>query len=130
MKWLYLVCRILLGGLFIFAGISKFHPPHQAMAMSAPAQEWFGVMMSSGWMRAVGAFEILGGLLVLAGVTVPLGIVVLCPITVNILLFCITLSGGHGIGTGLGTAALELALIYGYRTHFASIWDFKSKPSL
>jgi putative oxidoreductase len=130
MKWLYLVVRILLGALFIFSGVMKFVPPHAVPPMPAPALAWFGAMASSGYMHVIGSFEILGGLLVLAGVTVPLGLVILCPITVNILLFVCLLNGGSSIGGGIGTAVFELVLIYGYRSNFAGILSFKAKPTL
>jgi len=131
MKWLYLVCRILLGALFVFAGVMKIHPfGPQDMHMPAPAMQWFGVMISSGWIVVLGYFEVLGGLLLLIGGTLPLGLCIVCPITVNILLFDILLAGRQGIGAALVLVAFEVVLIYGYRGSFAGILSYKAKPTL
>jgi len=131
MKWLYLICRILLGAVFVLAGVMKIHPfGPQDMHLPAPAMQWFGVMMSSGWITVLGYIELLGGLLVLIGGTLPLGLCIICPITVNILLFDALLVGGHGIGIALGLVAFELVLLYGYRGSFAGIFTHKAKPTL
>jgi len=127
MKWLYLVCRILLGLVFVFAGVMKIHPfGPQDMHLPAPAMQWFGVMMSSGWITALGYLELLGGLLVLIGGTLPLGLCIICPITVNILFFDIFLGGHQGLGIALGLVAFELVLIYGYRGSFAGVITHKA----
>jgi uncharacterized membrane protein YphA (DoxX/SURF4 family) len=130
MKWLYLICRILLGALFVFSGVMKFLPMHAMPGMPPAAVEYFTVMTSSGYLHVVGVLEVLGGLLLLAGVTVPMGLVILCPITVNILLFCCLFMGGKEISGGLITAVFELVLLYGYRSSFAGILSFKAKPTL
>lgn len=129
MKYLYLVCRILLGLLFIVFGANILHPFLPQPAMSGKPLDFMMVMGPSGWMHHVGFFQVLGGLLILLGGTVPLGLCILCPITFNILLFHILLLGGQGIGPGIGAAAMELALIYGYRQHFAGILTVRATPT-
>jgi uncharacterized membrane protein YphA (DoxX/SURF4 family) len=132
MKYLYLLCRILLGLLFVVFGANLLHPfLHAEMppAGSPPAQ-FMGVMFSSGWMHHIGFFQLLGGLLVLIGGTAPLGLVILGPVIVNILTFHILLAGGHGIAPGLFATVLEIILIYGYRTNFAGIFTYRATPTL
>jgi hypothetical protein len=87
-------------------------------------------MMGSGWMKAIGAFQLVGGLLVLGGGTLPLGLCILCPLTVNILCFHSFLMNGGGIAPGLVTLVLELVLIYGYRGSFAGVLSASQKPSV
>jgi uncharacterized membrane protein YphA (DoxX/SURF4 family) len=132
MKYLYLICRILLGLMFVVFGANLLHPfLHMEMppAGSPPAQ-FMGIMGPSGWMHHVGFFQFLGGLLVLIGGTAPLGLVILGPVIVNILIFHVLLAGGHGIGMGLFATLLEIILIYGYRSNFAGIFTYKATPTL
>jgi len=128
MKIVSLICRILLGLIFVVFGANILHPflPQPAMDPAATATRFSMIMMESGWFKFIGFFQVLGGLLVLYPGTVPLGICVLVPLTVNILLFHLTLAGGHGIGPGLFTAILEIVLIYAYRSSFAGIITHKA----
>jgi uncharacterized membrane protein YphA (DoxX/SURF4 family) len=132
MKIVALICRILLGLLFVVFGSNAFlhfyaipMPP----AGSPPAQ-FMGVMAGSGWLKFQAALQVLGGLLVLFGGTVPLGLVILGPILVNILLFHILLTGGMGIADGAVATLLELVLIYAYRANFAGILTVKATPTV
>lgn len=130
MKVLAVICRILLGLLFVFAGLNVFFnfvhaaPPPPG----TPIGDFTSVMMGSGWMKAVGALQVLGGLLVWTGGLTPLGLVILCPITVNILLFHSLVAGGHGILPGIIAALLELILIVCYKPSFAGILTTKATP--
>lgn len=132
MKYLYLICRILLGLMFVVFGANLLHPfmPMQAPPAGSPPDQFMGVMAPSGWMHHVGFFQLLGGLLVLIGGTAPLGLCILGPVIVNILTFHLLLAGGHGIGPGLFAALLEIILIYAYRSHFAGIFTYKATPTL
>jgi hypothetical protein len=133
MKYLYLICRILLGLLFVVFGANILHPFLPAMApppAGTPPAQLMGVLVPSGWMHLIGAFQFLGGLLVLIGGTAPLGLCFLAPVLVNILTFHLLLTGGKGIGIGLFATVLELILIYAYRAHFAGIFTYKATPTL
>src|ERR1700761_6439865 len=123
MKVVTLICRILLGLMFVVFGLNILHPfiPMKQPPPTPLQGAFFTAMMGSGWMKLIGAFQVLGGLLVLAGGTLPLGLCILCPLTVNILSFHTFLAGGEGIAMGLFTALLELVLIYAYRASFAGI---------
>ena len=132
MKVLALICRILLGAIFVFFGANVVHP-FLPMPPLPPAGTFLGdfdhAMMGSGWMTVVGVFQVLGGLLVLIGGTVPLGLCILCPLTVNILCAHVFLMGGKGIVPGLVTAVLELVLIYAYRGSFAGVLSASQRPT-
>ena len=132
MKIVALICRILLGLMFIVFGANILHPFLPAPPLppaGSPTAQFMGVMMPSGWMHHVGFFQVLGGLLVLIGGTTPLGLCILGPIIVNILIFHILIMGGHGIGPGLVAALLEIVLIYAYRANFAGIFTYQAKPT-
>ena len=132
MKYLYLICRILLGLMFVVFGANILHPfmPMEPPPAGSPPAQFMAVMAPTGWMHVVGFFQLIGGLLVLIGGTAPLGLVILGPIMVNILVFHSLLLGGHGIGPGLFATLLEIILIYGYRANFAGIFTYKATPTL
>jgi putative oxidoreductase len=131
MKILALVCRILLGLMFVLFGVNGFHnfmhmPPPP---VGTPVGDWMMLMISSGWMPTVNALQIIGGLLVLIGGTLPLGLCILCPITVNILLFHLCMVGGHQIALGAFSGMLEIVLIWAYRANFNGILTTKAMPT-
>jgi putative oxidoreductase len=130
MKFVPVVCRILLGLVFVVFGLNGLHQfmPGGLPPTGTPLGDWVAIMHSSRWMDVVAAFQVVGGLLVLFGGTVPLGLVILCPITVNILIFHLHLAGGHMMGPGLFVTVLELLLIYFYRANFAGILTTKARP--
>jgi putative oxidoreductase len=132
MKYVYLVCRILLGLAFVVFGANILHPFMKMgpMPPDAPATHFMNVMVPSGWMFVVGLFQFFGGLLVLIGGTAPLGLCFLAPVLVNILLFHLRLTGGSGIAAGLIASLLELVLIYAYRANFAGIFTYKAQPTV
>lgn len=130
MKILALICRILLGLIFVVFGANGLHPFMPMPPLPEPVATWFGIMLRGGWLPFISAMQVLGGLLVLFGGTVPLGLCILCPITVNIILFHLTLTGGHGIAPGAFTGMLELALIWAYRANFNGILTAKATPSV
>ena len=132
MKYLYLICRILLGLMFVVFGANGLHPfMHMEMppANSLPGQ-FMAVMGPSGWLHHVAALEVIGGILVLIGGTAPLGLVILGPILVNALMFHILLAGGQGIAPALVATLLEIILIYAYRANFAGIFTYKATPTV
>ena len=132
MKIVALISRILLGAIFVFFGANILHP-FLPMPPLPPEGTMLGgfnhAMMGSGWMKVIGAFQVLGGLLVFFGGTVPLALCILCPLTVNILCSHLFLMGGHGIAPGLLTAVLELVLIYAYRGSFAGVLSASQRPT-
>ena len=132
MKYLYLICRILLGLMFVVFGANILHPfmPTPPPPPGSPTAQFMAVMGPIGWMHHVGFFQVLGGLLVLIGGTAPLGLCILGPILVNILIFHVLFMGGHGIGMGLFATLLEIILIYGYRSNFAGIFTYRATPTL
>lgn len=124
MKIAILIARILLGLMFLVFGANILfpflpmppQPPSDAATLST-------IMMAHKWMAFVGLCQVIGGLLVLVGRYVPLGLTILAPVIVNILLFHVTMAGGHGIAPGLLAAILELFLIYVYRLSFRGLFD-------
>ncbi len=132
MKIAVLIARVLLGLGFVVFGANILHSflPQPPPPPGSLIEQFMGVMFPTGWMKVVGAVQLIGGLLVLAGRTAPLGLTLLAPVLVNILLCHICLMGGEGIAPGLVFTVLEAFLIYAYRRHFAPLLDFNAKPTL
>jgi uncharacterized membrane protein YphA (DoxX/SURF4 family) len=131
MKIVALICRILLGLMFIVFGSNILHDfmhmPHPPAGTQAAA--FFGLFAPTGWIKVVGVFQVLGGLLVLLGRTTPLGLCLLAPVIFNILCFHLLL-GVPGILPGAVAALLEVVLIYAYRDNFAGIFTYKATPTI
>lgn len=132
MKVLAIVCRILLGLVFVFFGCMGLfmHPalPPRGTALG----DFINIFHEVGWAQVISAFQVIGGLLVLFGGTVPFGLCILCPITVNILLFHTLF---HAVAPSMIVAPivvtiLEIVLLYAYRASFAGVWTTKATPTV
>ena len=134
MKVLVIICRVLLGLVFVVFGLNGLHQfmPGAMPPRGNPLGDFVGIFHDTGWAQVVSAFQLIGGLLVWFGGTVPLGLCILCPITVNILLFHI-LFHATAIGMfapGLMVTLLEIVLLWAYRGSFAGVWTTKATPTL
>jgi putative oxidoreductase len=121
MKVFTIIARVLLGLMFVVFGSNAFlhfipvPPPPQNLAGD------FGkVFIASGYASVIGGLQVIGGLLLLIGRFVPLGLTILGAIIVNILIFH-ALMAPEGFAPGLVAAALELFLVWQYRSSFAGL---------
>jgi uncharacterized membrane protein YphA (DoxX/SURF4 family) len=127
MKIAALVCRILLGLVFLFAGVTKIIPFHAAIP-PGDAGAWSLLMMNHHWLIIVGIFETVGGLFLVSGRFVPLGLTLVAPVCVNILLFSFLFAPATA-GPGIVVALVEIFLIYTYRSYFAPLFTAKAQVS-
>tara|TARA_R110002050_G_scaffold45436_1_gene107612 strand:+ start:510 stop:890 length:381 start_codon:yes stop_codon:yes gene_type:complete len=108
------ILRIILGLGLLFFGLSKliyfnFMPTH---IYTGEAAIFIDSLSDTGYiLKVVGIFEILIGLLVLFNKWVPFALLLLAPITVNILLFHLFLDT-PGLFTALIIVVLNAILIY------------------
>ncbi len=132
MKVLVLICRILLGLLFVVFGCMGLFMHPQLPPRGSAVGDFVNILHDVGWSQAVSAFQVIGGLLVLFGGTLPFGLCILCPITVNILLFHILFhaTAPAMFAPGIIATILEIILLYAYRGSFAGIWTTKATPTL
>ena len=132
MKIVFLICRILLGLMFVIFGANILHsfmPPQPMPPSESLAGHFFAAFGGSGWIKVVGLFQLLGGLLILIGGTAPLGLCFLAPVLVNILCFHL-LTGTPGVAPGLVATVLWLIVLYAYRANFAGIFTTKATPTV
>lgn len=90
-------------------------PPPQGLA-----GDYVRVFIDSGYVYVVAILQIGGGLLLLIGRFVPLALTILGAIVVNILIFH-ALMAPEGFPPALVVTALELFLVWRYRTAFAGL---------
>ena len=131
MKYAIIICRTLLGLGFIVFGANIIFPfmPTPPMPPDALPTKFLAVMGPTHWMIVVGFFQLLGGILVIVGRTAPLGLALLAPVLVNILCFHAFLDNGNGIIPGLVFSAIEIFLIYSYRSHFMPLFTTTAEPT-
>lgn len=121
MRIISLICRLLLGLVFVVFGANAFL---HFIKMPPPAQDLAGqfttVLMASHYMMFVAALQVVGGLLLLIGRYVPLGLTLLAPIVVNILLFH-ALMAPQGLPLAVITTILWAVTAWSVRGAFAGI---------
>jgi len=107
-----LILRVLLG-LFLFVfGLNKFLQFMAMPDMPKAASEFMGALMGSGYvMPMVAITEIATGALLVSGMFVPLALVLLAPLSVNIVLFHLVLAPA-AIAPAAAVAILNVALLF------------------
>ncbi len=123
MKIAQIIASVLLGGLFLFAGLFFFFgtlppppPTDTVMGMFSAA------FMDTGYMHFVKVLEVLGAALLLIPRTRVLGLLILSPIIVNIVAFHVFITEGAGlVGAPLLAAFLAIFLIWSHRRGVAAL---------
>ena len=121
MRYVVLVCRLLLGLMFFVFGLNnilgffKMPPP-----ASPDALTWITIMHNSHWMTFVGAVMTVAGLLLLVNRFVPLALALLAPILVNIALYHVLL-WPHGAAPAILAIVLEVVLLIAYLRNFTPL---------
>jgi putative oxidoreductase len=121
MKIAVIISRILLGLVFAASGIFSLLKLGKMGGMPSDATTFMTLMLTHNYTLFIALIMLTGGLLCLIGRFVPLGLVLLGPILVNILLFHL-LFHVAGIITGLVCTALEIFLIWAYRSSFRGLF--------
>ena len=121
------VARYLLGVLLLVLGLNGFLGFIPQPPPPADGGAFLGALADGGVMPIVKAFEVVVGALLLAGRFVPLALVMLVPITVNIVLYHLRFDPASGVGAYL-VAALHVVLLWGYRAHLAPLLAARAEP--
>ena len=109
---LTMALRLLLGLILLIFGTNKFLDFMPHMEMPEAAGSLMGAMMASGYMlKLIGATEVFVGLLLLVKKWVPLALIILAPISVNMILFHLFLAPA-GIGPAAVVTIINILLIY------------------
>ncbi|TCO91436.1 hypothetical protein EV701_108164 [Chthoniobacter flavus] len=121
MKIAAIICRTLLGLIFLVFGLNLYlhflkMPPPQGQAGA-----FMGALFTSGYIYVVAAFQVVGGALLLIGRFVPIGLTLLGPVIVNILCFHAFLEPS-GLPLAIVVAILFLVVFAYHRQSFAGVW--------
>ncbi|NQW36583.1 MAG: DoxX family membrane protein [Flavobacteriales bacterium] len=120
---LTMVLRILLGLILVIFGANKFLDFMPHMEMPIKAAVLMGAMAKSGYMlKLVGATEVIVGLLLILKKWAPLALVVLAPISVNMVLFHLFLAPA-GIGPAAIVTLINIILIYDSWGSYKKLFD-------
>lgn len=123
MKYIVTVARLLLALLFLIFGSNIFLHFFPAPPLPpSPMQQFSSAMQTSGYIYAVGFFQVLSGLMLLVNRFVPLALTILGAVLANILLFHITMSLGT-IGPALLATGLWCIVFWNVRSSFAGIFQ-------
>ncbi|HEX6242225.1 MAG TPA: DoxX family protein [Polyangiales bacterium] len=124
MRWAQATSRVLLGLSFFVFGLDGFlhFVPQPDPSTIPPAAMSFGAALAgSGYLfQLIKGTEVVVGALLLLNRYVPLALVLLAPVTVNIVLFHAFLAP-DGTGLGLVLAALQLFLAWTHRDAYAGL---------
>ncbi|NER14269.1 DoxX family membrane protein [Leptobacterium flavescens] len=110
---LTLVARILLGLILVVFGANKFYEflPALPLDENGGAYAFFGALAATGYMiYLIGLVEVIAGILLLTNRSVPFALVILAPISVNVVLFHALLDPSN-IAPALLVALLNIYLI-------------------
>lgn len=115
------VLQILLGVFLIIMGLNKFLGFMPAPSMPESAQNMMGALAASGYMLPlIGITEIVVGILLVARSWAALGLLLLAPLSVNIVLFHLALAPA-GILMGLIVFVLNVYFLFLYKPKFEAI---------
>lgn len=117
-----MVCRILLGAMFVIFGFNGFFgflkPPQMPTGLPG---EFMDVFFKSHWIWVVAAAQVISGALLLVNRYVTLGLVILGPVLVNILTYHITMDL-PGIVPGLVCTILWAIVAWSKRDNLRGIF--------
>lgn len=106
-----LVLRLLLGLILLVFGANKFLQFMPSPPMEGPSADFFGALFATGYMLPLIAItEIIAGLLLLTNKWIGLALVLVAPISVNIVLFHLVLDPANIAAAAL-VAILNVILI-------------------
>lgn len=106
--------QILLGLAFVVFGLNKFLQFMPPPELPPEAGAFMGALMETGYMFPLIALtEIIAGALILSRKFTPLGLVLLAPISVNIVLFHLVLAPAGGVPAYV-LAGMNLYLLFAY----------------
>jgi uncharacterized membrane protein YphA (DoxX/SURF4 family) len=117
----FMVIRIILGLLLLVFGLNKFLnflPAPEGMSEAAGA--YFGALMSAKVITLVGIVEILAGIALILNKYGALMALILMSVSVNIVLFHITLDP-EGIAPGFAVLILNIMALYSYKNKYKDL---------
>jgi len=121
--------RVVLGLIFVVYGLNGFFHFIPMPEMNEEAAAFMGALAATGYFMIVEkAVEVVAGFMILTGRFLPLGLILLAPISVNILLFHLFLDPG-GLPVAILVVVLQGFLAWAYRDSFRDVLRADAKPT-
>lgn len=122
MKITFIIARVLLGALYVFASLNYFFQlTPQPSAEGAALTFGMGLMAAGYFMPFLKIIELLCGIALISGQYVSLAAVVIFPVTVNILLFHAFLAPATVV-MAVVMLALNLFIAWKYRGNYSTVF--------
>jgi len=131
MKFAVIGARLLLGLIFVVFGLHGFFSFSfiPAPEMNEAAGSFMGALVGTGYfMVVVKLVELVSGLMILTGRFLPLGLILLAPVSVNILLFH-TFLDPAGLGMAIFIVVMQLFLAWAYRDSYSGVLQANPRPA-
>ncbi len=129
MKFAIIGARVFLGLVFVVFGLNGFFHFIPTPEMAEAAGSLMGALVATGYfMMVVKLVEVLAGLMILTGRFLPLGLIILAPVSVQILLFHVFLDP-KGLPMAIFIIVLQLFLAWAYRGSFSGVLEANPQPS-
>ena len=116
-----MIVRILFGTFCLFFGLNKFMGFMDFPPIPGDGGTLMTIYFTSGFLKLIGALEIVGGLAMILGKFVPLSLTILIAIMFNATIFHFLHDAGTVAGALMGFV-LGLILVYAYKDRFASFF--------
>ncbi len=116
----FMVLRILLGIFVLVFGINKFAPFIPMEAPTGDAASYFGALTNSKTLILVAIVEIVAGLALIFNKFGALLTLILMSVSVNALLFHLTLDPGNSAGAAV-LLVLNIAVLFGYKDKYKDL---------
>lgn len=117
------IARYFLALILLLVGLNKFFAYLPPMELSEDAMLFMQALQNSGYLiYVIGFFELLSGIFLLTKKCAPIGLLLMAPITVNILLFHLFLNPAT-MSLALIVSALQLYLFFVFKENFSSILE-------
>ncbi len=124
---LAVIARIVLGLIYFVFGLNFFfHFIPTPPPAGGVADAFTGGLFQSGYFfPMLKVIEVIFGAMLLAGIFVPLSLVILMPVSINILLFHVFLSPGGAV-MGVVIVAIHVYLAWAYRDYYKPLFVAKT----
>jgi putative oxidoreductase len=120
MKYINPILATLLALPFVVFGPNYFLHFMATPPMDGDAGTFAGILYKSNFLLVVKIMEILFGFMILFNLKRPLALILIAPITVNIMMFEVLIAHKPGIGVVL--VLLNLILLFRYKNNYRSIY--------
>lgn len=116
-----MVARIFLGALLVLFGLNKFLNFLPAMMPAAEGMAFIGALVATGYMMPlIGLVEVVSGALLLSNKYTAIALLILAPVSVNIVAFHLFLDPGN-IVPGLLVAIMNVYLLLANKSKFSDV---------